>query len=247
MALATLSLEAEAASAELESSDVGIVELILTPRSEFIGKTLADLHFREKYECQVLALWRDGKPHLSLSSSLPLVYGDALLVQGPRAKLPVLAKDPDFLLLSEHRSAPRLSRKSVYSLGALLLLMFLPIVTGMPVHEAAFLSACVVVFTGAITTEQAYREIEWRVVFLLALIIPLGGAVEQFATLTPVMNAMKEVSGAVPPHRWFGGGDIFGACSVVARASRRHLAASLAHGAYPRKFTFFYAPNKLSG
>jgi di/tricarboxylate transporter len=199
MALATLSLEAEAASAELESSDVGIVELILTPRSEFIGKTLADLHFREKYECQVLALWRDGKPHLSLSSSLPLVYGDALLVQGPRAKLPVLAKDPDFLLLSEHRSAPRLSRKSVYSLGALLLLMFLPIVTGMPVHEAAFLSACVVVFTGAITTEQAYREIEWRVVFLLALIIPLGGAVEQFATLTPVMNAMKEVSGAVPP------------------------------------------------
>jgi di/tricarboxylate transporter len=197
--LSSLTLEGEAASAELESSDVGIVELILTPRSEFIGKTLADLHFREKYECQVLALWRDGKPHLSLSSSLPLVYGDALLVQGPRQKLPVLAKDPDFLLLSEHRSAPKLSIKSAFALVALFMLMFLPIATGMPIHEAAFLSACVVVFTGAITTEQAYREIEWRVVFLLALIIPLGAAVERFATLAPVVDALKSVSDVVPP------------------------------------------------
>lgn len=197
--VSSLQLEGEAASAELESTDVGIVELILTPRSEFIGKTLADLHFREKYECQVVALWRDGKPHLSLSSSLPLVYGDALLVQGPRSKLTVLAKDPDFLLLSEHRSAPKLSIKSAFSLVALAMLMFLPLVTGMPIHEAAFLSACVVVFSGAITTEQAYREIEWRVVFLLALIIPLGAAVEKFATLAPVMETLKAVCDIVPP------------------------------------------------
>jgi di/tricarboxylate transporter len=197
--VSSLKLEGEAASAELESTDVGIVELILTPRSEFIGKTLADLHFREKYECQVVALWRDGKPHLSLSSSLPLVYGDALLVQGPRSKLAVLAKDPDFLLLSEHRSAPKLSIKSAFSLVALLMLMFLPLVTGMPIYEAAFLSACVVVFSGAITTEQAYREIEWRVVFLLAMIIPLGAAVEKFATLAPVMEALKSVCEVVPP------------------------------------------------
>jgi di/tricarboxylate transporter len=198
-ALSELSFEGEAASSEIESSDVGIVELIITPRSELIGKTLADLHFREKYGSQVLALWRDGKPMLSLSSALPLLYGDALLIQGPRKSFPVLGKDPDFILLSEHRHTPKLSRKSLYSILALLMLMFIPILTGIPAHEAAFFAACLVVFTGAISMEQVYREIDWRVVFLLALMIPLGHAVEHAAATTTVMPLLQGVADNVSP------------------------------------------------
>jgi di/tricarboxylate transporter len=194
----TLVLEGEAATDELESADVGIVELVLTPRSEFIGRTLADLHFREKYDCQVLALWRDGKAQMSLSSSLPLMYGDALLVQGARKSLTVLAKEPDFLVLSEHRKAPPLSTKSIFSIIALFMLMFTPLVTGIAVHEAAFISACVVVFCGAVTMEQVYREIDWRVIFLLALMIPLGQAVATVASADVVTNIFGEVASSVP-------------------------------------------------
>jgi di/tricarboxylate transporter len=198
-ALSALSFEGEASSSEIESSDVGIVELIITPRSELIGKTLADLHFREKYGSQVLALWRDGKPLLSLSSALPLLYGDAMLIQGPRKSFPLLAKDPDFILLSEHRQAPKLSRKSLYSILALVILVFTPIVTGLPPHEAAFFAACFVVFTGAISMEQVYREIDWRVVFLLALMIPLGHAVEHAASTTTVMPLLRGAAESIPP------------------------------------------------
>ena len=197
-AIGSLVLEGEAATDELESADVSIVELVLTPRSDFIGKTLADLHFREKYDCQVLALWRDGKAQMSLSSSLPLMYGDALLVQGARKSLSVLAKEPDFLLLSEHRKSPPLSIKSTFSIVALFMLMFTPLVTGMAVHEAAFLSACVVVFCGAITMEQVYREIDWRVVFLLALIIPLGQAVGHVASGDASARWLADVAAATP-------------------------------------------------
>lgn len=197
--LSDLTFEAEAEPSELESDEVGMVELILTPRSEFIGKTLADLHFREKYDCQVLALWRDGKPHLSLSSSLPLLYGDALLVQGPLKSMPVLAKDPDFLLLSEHRKALPLSIKSFFAIVGLFMLMFIPFFSGMPVHEAAFLSACMVIFSGAISMEQVYREIDWRVVFLLALMIPLGHAVERMVAVDSVVPMLGHLSQAIPP------------------------------------------------
>jgi di/tricarboxylate transporter len=197
--LSSLTFEAEAEPSELESEEVGMVELVLTPRSEFIGRTLADLHFREKYDCQVLALWRDGKPHLSLSSSLPLLYGDALLVQGPLKSMPVLAKDPDFLLLSEHRKASPLSIKSFFSILALFMLMFIPLFTGMPVHEAAFMSACVVIFSGAVSMEQVYREIDWRVVFLLAMMIPLGLAVERMIAVDSVMPILGHLSQTIPP------------------------------------------------
>ena len=198
-ALGTLVFEAEAASSEIESPDVGIIELVLTPRSELIGKTIADLHFREKYDAQVLALWRDGKPLLSLSSALPLVYGDALLVQGPRHVFPLMAKDPDFLLLSEHRISPKLNRKSLVAILALLMLMVVPIVTGLPVHETAFFAAAVVVFSGAITMEQAYREIDWRVVFLLALMIPLGHAVDRVADVEHMAQGLDNLASSVPP------------------------------------------------
>ncbi len=197
--LSELAFEAEAPSTEIESADVGIVELVLTPRSELIGKTIADLQFREKYGCQVLALWRDGKPLLSLSSALPLSYGDALLIQGPRKSIPLLAKDPDVLLLSEHRQAPKLSRYSFFSIVALLMLMFTPLLTTMPIHEAAFLSACVVVFTRAISMEQVYREIDWRVVFLLALMIPLGRAVEHVSSASNLAPLFAGISQTVPP------------------------------------------------
>lgn len=203
--LSSLLLEGEASSEEFESADVGIVELVLTPRSEFIGKTLADLHFRDKYDCQVLALWRDGKAQMSLSSGLPLMYGDALLVQGARKSLSLLAKEPDFLVLSEHRKALPLSSKSFFSIAALFMLMFTPMITGMPVHQAAFLSACVVVFCGAITMEQAYREIDWRVVFLLSLLIPLGNAVSHAASGDEIAQALASVSGATPKVVLIGG------------------------------------------
>ena len=197
--ISSLVLEAEAASVELESPDVGIVELVLTPRSEFIGKTLADLHFREKYDAQVLALWRDGKAQMSLSSALPLMYGDALLVQGARKSLIVLAKEPDFVVLSEHRKTPPLSSKSFFSIIALFMLMVTPLLTGMPVHQAAFLSACLVIFCGAITMEQVYREIDWRVVFLLALLIPLGTAVERAAAGEVIVEALGSIATTTPP------------------------------------------------
>ena len=197
--ISSLVLEAEAASVELESPDVGIVELVLTPRSEFIGKTLADLHFREKYDAQVLALWRDGKAQMSLSSALPLMYGDALLVQGARKSLIVLAKEPDFVVLSEHRKTPPLSSKSFFSIIALFMLMFTPLLTGMPVHQAAFLSACLVIFCGAVTMEQVYREIDWRVVFLLALLIPLGTAVERAAAGEVIVEALGSIATTTPP------------------------------------------------
>ena len=101
-------------------------------------------------------------------------------------------------MLSEHRVAPPLSRKSFTSIIALFMLIFTPIVTGMPVHEAAFLSACVVVFAGAITMEQVYREIDWRVVFLLAFITPLGQAVQHVTSGDAIGHALASVASTMP-------------------------------------------------
>jgi di/tricarboxylate transporter len=76
--------------------------------------------------------------------------------------------------------------------------MFLPSLTTIPVQEAAFLAACICVFSGAITMQQAYREIEWRIVFLLALMVPLGLAVEHAGAAHALAGLLHSTVDGVP-------------------------------------------------
>src|SRR5678809_1355348 len=84
---------------DLESRVVEVVEAMLAPRSRLIGKTLKESHFREKYGVSVLAIWRGDEEIFTDLADMELTFGDALLLQGTRKKLAVLADDPDLILL----------------------------------------------------------------------------------------------------------------------------------------------------
>ena len=86
----------------LEAANVGLVEATLHPHSKLAGKTLGDLHFRDKYGLNVLSIWRQGKVFRSdYLGELALQVGDAMLLYGPREKFKLLAAEPDFLVLTE--------------------------------------------------------------------------------------------------------------------------------------------------
>src|SRR3989339_592895 len=96
-------------SAELESQQIGVTEVLLSPRTTLAGRSLASLMFRERYGISVLAIWRKGRAFRTGLQDLPLQFGDALLVYGQRRNLEALARDPDFLVLDETAAqAPRL-------------------------------------------------------------------------------------------------------------------------------------------
>jgi di/tricarboxylate transporter len=59
---------------------------------------------------------------------------------------------------------PRL-RKAPLALASLLLLIAMVVTGFQPIQVASFAAAAFVVLTGAITMEEAYRSIEWRIVF----------------------------------------------------------------------------------
>jgi di/tricarboxylate transporter len=117
---------------DLESQAVEVVEAMLAPRSRFIGETLRSLHFRERYGMSVLALWRGDQEIIADMADEPLVFGDALLLQGSREKLGVISKDPDLLLLTKTNAAGLMADGVVGLLGGyggLVLLAGLFIVT----------------------------------------------------------------------------------------------------------------------
>ncbi|MFH2051991.1 MAG: SLC13 family permease [bacterium] len=187
--------------AELESQQIGATEVLLSPRTTLADKTLADLLFRERYGINVLAIWRRGQAFRSELQDMPLQFGDALLVYGQRQRLEALSRDPDFLVLdAAAASAPRLEKAGI-SLAIMVAVIAVAILGLVPISIAALTGAAVMVLSGCLKMEEAYRAIEWKVVFLIAGMLPLGAAIENSGAAQLGAAALISAVGDLGP-RW---------------------------------------------
>jgi len=183
----------------MESDDVGLLEAVVAPRSAAVGKSLKDLDFRQRFGLRALAIWRGGRPIRSALPDLKLRLGDGVLLHGPREKAILLKQDPDFVVLSAGGAqGPYRPRRAPFALAALL--MVLLVVAGVfPIHVAAFTAATLVVLTGALKMEEAYRAVEWRAVFLVAAILPVGAAMERTGAAELVAITISGLAGGIGP------------------------------------------------
>ncbi len=180
---------------DLDSEKVGMIEVVLAPRSNLGGKSPRSLHFREKYGLQILALWREGRPYRSGLRDMELRFGDALLLMGPREKLDRLAEEPDFLILTR-RERPAVDTAKGPVAAIIMAAVLVPVLAGyLPISLAAVCGAAFMVLTGCLKMEEAYQAIEWRAVFLIAGMLPLGLAMQQSGAAEFLAQGMVGVLG----------------------------------------------------
>ncbi|MEK6256119.1 MAG: SLC13 family permease [Chloroflexota bacterium] len=176
--LQTLQYEEKANLDDLESDEVGMSEIVISPHSRLDGKTLRQINFREKFGLSVLAIWRGGRAYRHKLRNMPLRFGDALLLHGPRHKMSLLANEADFIVLTEEAAKTTRTAKAPI---ALLIMAAVVLSVGLgylPIAIAAVTGAALMVLSGGVSMEEAYRAIEWQAVFLIAGMLPLGIAME---------------------------------------------------------------------
>ena len=189
----------------LESDQVGLAEAVLSPHTNLAGKSLRDLHFREKYGLNVMAISREGETLKKGLRDLPLQLGDGLLLHGPREKLKLLGSEPDFLVLTEEAQQPVDKRKAplaaLWMVGVVTSVLF-----GLaPIYIAAVTGAVLMVLTRCLTMDDAYRAIEWRAVFLIAGMLPLGLALQETGAARWLTDRVIELIGGGGPLLVVGG------------------------------------------
>jgi di/tricarboxylate transporter len=185
---------------DLQSEVVGIAEVLLAPRSSLVGKTLAEILFREKYGLTVLAILRDGRPRRTGLVDLPLRFGDVLLVQGPRQKIRILQREPDFVVMGDIEVAPVVRANRAPLAIGLVVLMLVPVVAGwLPIAASALLAGILMVLTGCLTMDEAYQSIEWKAVFLVAGTLPLGIAMQETGTAEYLAGFLVDLLGGLHP------------------------------------------------
>jgi len=205
----------------LETERVGLMEVVLAPRTALAGKRVGELQFRDKYGLSLLAVWRGGRPYRSNLREMEVQPGDALLFYGPRESLRRLGGEGDFIVLTA--AAQELPRSNKANLS--MLIMGAVLVTALfglaPIYIAAVVGAALMVVTRCLTMEEAYRTIEWKAVFLIAGLLPLGVALDETGAAKLVAERVMGAVGGFGPVAVLGAlmGVTFLATSIVPTAA----------------------------
>ncbi len=185
----------------LEVTDEATVlgEVVLSPHARLAGKSLVELHFREKFGLNVLALWRGGHPIHAGLASLPLQAGDALLLQGTAARMRYLREEKDFILLEEDPEAVLRPRKA--RLAALISLVTLVIAAfgWVPIAVITMTGAVAMLLSGCLTMDEAYRSVEWKAIFLIAGMWPLGAAIHATGLADRLAGILSGIGSGTAP------------------------------------------------
>ncbi len=195
-----VSEERIAGTQSLESDRVQLAEVVLAPRSLMEGKTLREVNFRKKFGLTVLAIWREGRAHRTHLHNIPLRFGEALLLYGQREKIEQLNNEPDLILLTEKTRKPIRPQKAIISL-LIMIGVLVPVVTGLvPLAISAIIGVVAMVLTGCLKMEEAYQSIEWRSVFLIAGMLPLGIAMQKTGAASLLAESILSLLGNTGPY-----------------------------------------------
>ncbi|PJF27754.1 MAG: SLC13 family permease, partial [Phototrophicales bacterium] len=194
---------------DIITAQAGIGEVLLRPRSSFIGKTLTELEFRQ-FNVTVLGLRRAGNDEFISTRDARLNFGDMLLVYGRwrdifalknrRADLVVMGEPEAEKFGAFHRRTKAPMTLMILGLMvASIALNILPLVT------ASMLAVLGLVLTNTVTMNEAYQSISWKSVILIACMIPLGTALEKVGIAQSVAQWVTETLGDVSPLAVMGG------------------------------------------
>lgn len=167
---------------DLRTDEATLAEVVVSQKAPFIGQTLREIDFRSRFGVTVLGIWREESPITEHVADVALRLGDSLLVQGRRDRIEALREDSALLLLRDPKEPNRRLHKAPINLLIFIIMISLVATGTLHISVAAVLGAVLSVLVGCLTMDEAYESVEWKSVFLIAGMLPMGIAMETSGT-----------------------------------------------------------------
>jgi di/tricarboxylate transporter len=151
----------------ISARGVSLIEAMPAPHSQALGRTLRELEFRTRYDFTVLALYRNRRSYRTDVGDFKLTLGDSLLMVGSRDKLKRLYNSPDFIVLEPDPGDQPVQRLPAGLSVGVIAAGIMASILGLPVHFSMLAGALLLLITGMLDMEEAYRAIEWQAIFLI--------------------------------------------------------------------------------
>lgn len=182
-----------------EGSQQVLTELLVAPRSRLIGSTLAMLDRRWRHDATFLAIHRRGEILRSRLKDVRLHVGDVLLMLTPESSMPALRRDSSVIVLSQRDAGRPVGWRAPFALVTMILVIAISALGWAPIAVTALIGAVAMTLAGCLEADEVYDSIDWRIILLLAGLLPLGVAMsESGAASFIVMNSIGLVAGFGP-------------------------------------------------
>ncbi|MDR9418947.1 SLC13 family permease [Gracilimonas sp.] len=164
---------------DFELGNAQLVEAVLAPESSFEGKKLQDLNLFHQYEAMVLAIRQKGKVQQEHLSEIRLQSGTSLLLYAKKERVNDIKTAEEFVLATEIEVPEYKTKKIPVALGIIAGVVGLAAFGILPIVATAICGVILMILSGCITNEEAYQSINWKVIFLLGGVLPLGIAMQK--------------------------------------------------------------------
>jgi di/tricarboxylate transporter len=184
---------------DLSPNNAGIMEAIISPRSEMARHTLRSFSFRQKFGVNPLAICRGNKTFIGGISDILLQAGDTLLLQGRWEKFQFLKEKPDLIFTDEVQGEILKTGKLRYAIGCTILSFIMILVFKVQLSIALLTGALGMILSKVLSIDEAYESVDWMTIFLLGGMIPLGIAFEKTGAAGLTADLIMGVLGSVSP------------------------------------------------
>ncbi len=164
---------------KLSSDDVKLVEALVPPQSYLVGRTIEGADLSRRFGCVVLALQRRGRVLGERLGKIRLDANDTLLLQCDVNNVQRLMRSPNLIVTSELTELFLRKDRALIALGILASVLTFAALGVLPILLATLFGAVAMVVTGCLRIDEAYQAIDWKIIFLLGGILPLGLALQE--------------------------------------------------------------------
>lgn len=162
-----------------EQGEQTLSEIMIAPRSRLDGRTVGYLKNSWNRQAVVLGIHRRGQVLRDTLDTVRLQVGDVLLILTPTAEVPELRGDSQIIVLSERAAEKDSSWRAPFALLTMALVIALPALNWVPISITALLGAVAMTLAGCLRANDVYESIDWRIIILLAGLLPLGIAMSE--------------------------------------------------------------------
>src|SRR5436309_2933774 len=175
-----------------------LVQAVVAPESDFVGRSIADIDFRHRYAVIVLGLWRRHGWIEEELADVRLRPGDVLVLQGDDEALERIGSDRSFLMLVPFHGQGTVWRRA-WIAAVIMAGTVVAATLNVPLEIAGLAGAVAMVLTGCLSPSQAHRSIDSRIFVFIAGAIPLGAAMEKSGTSTLLAGWLHNAVGDWSP------------------------------------------------
>jgi len=174
----TILAERKFGADDLTGAEAELAEAVVAPASSLVGRAIKQSDIRRRFGVLALGLRRRQRTVHGDFVAVPLEVGDVLLVQGAPKAVGELARSPDFLVVQRAEQKPRDKSKAPLALAIMAAAVVAAATGVLHISVAGLLGVLLMAVTGCVRVQELYRAVEWRVIFLIACMMPLGLAMD---------------------------------------------------------------------